>query len=72
MALDERQAGHVLALLGATAFVLFFAANAFLSSHKRAGENSNVDIALRKASFSCFSIMPAARAPYSFNSPSDP
>jgi hypothetical protein len=50
----------VLALLGATAFVLFFAAPAFLSSRKRAGEKSSVEIALRKASSSCFSITTAA------------
>ena len=46
----------VLVLLDAAAFVLFFAATAFLSSRRRAGENCSVEIALRKASAFCFSI----------------
>ena len=51
---------NVLALLHAAAFAVFLAARAFLSSRKRAGLPCTDDIALRRASSSCFSITPAA------------
>ena len=62
----------VLALLHAAAFVLFFVAMAFLSSHKTAGESSTDEIALRKAISSCISIRPRAGGTLLLNCSSAP
>jgi hypothetical protein len=50
----------VLALLNVAAFAVFLAARAFLISRMRAGLPFTDDIALRRASSSCFSITLAA------------
>ena len=50
----------VLAVQHAAAFAVFLAARAFLSSRKRTGLPCTYDIALRRASSSCFSIKLAA------------